>query len=286
MKDLILGTANFGMAYGGSGRTAALNLKEIEDILLTAQNQKIMYLDTAIGYGDAEQNLGKIGVSNFRVISKISSLRFQSDVKDYVIKSVEESCLRLGVDTLDGLLIHDPKDLTCQNREDIFSAFNRVKEQGLVGRIGASLYSPNDLQWEEFDWNIDMLQVPINIFDSRFKSADFFKEATFRGIEIHARSIFLQGQLLIEMQDLNRYFHTWLDYFIAASQHEKNFESKVQMCVVHVNSLSEPTGCVFGVSSSKQLNEIVGALLLGPHQAPESIQINQDAICDPRQWQL
>ncbi len=286
MKDLILGTANFGMAYGASRRTGSLSFQEIENILLAAERHKIVFLDTAIAYGNAEHILGKIGVSKFKVISKISSLRFESHVKDYVVKSVEEACTRLGIDALEGLLIHDPKDLEGQNREEVHEALNYAKEQGLIHRIGASIYSPNDLHWNDFDWNLDIVQVPINVFDSRFETTDFLKTALNNGIEIQARSIFLQGCLLSDIDYLNKYFYKWLDYFKLLAMHAGKSKSKVQMCVVHANSFIELSSCVFGVSSSKQLDEIVAAMLLTPQQAPESLRINEDEICDPRKWQL
>ena len=45
-------------------------------------------------------------------------------------------------------------------------------------------------------YNLDIVQLPYNIFDQRLDNKKIFKNLKKRKIEIHARSIFLQGTLL------------------------------------------------------------------------------------------
>ena len=70
MKRLILGTAQFGMIYGLNNKKR-IPLKTIRSIINVARKNNVKFLDTASSYGDCEKVLGKIGVSDFSIISKV-----------------------------------------------------------------------------------------------------------------------------------------------------------------------------------------------------------------------
>ena len=73
MTKLALGTAQFGQEYGISNFSGPIKRSEVLEILKSAQEQKIDLIDTAITYGESENNLGDIGVSNFNVVTKLPS---------------------------------------------------------------------------------------------------------------------------------------------------------------------------------------------------------------------
>ena len=165
-------------------------------------------------------------------------------------------------------------------------ALNYVKDQGLIKKAGASLYSPKDFDWNATSWIPDILQVPLNILDCRFYTTNFLNEAVIRGVEVHTRSTFLKGLLLSEGTSSARYFIQWRDLLNLYEQYSEINGSKVQACVGHVNSFPESRGCVVGVSSSRQLEEIVSANLRNPQRAPDELQINDVKILDPRNWKI
>lgn len=286
MTKLILGTANFGMAYGKSMRSDGLNLSAVEEILDTAAKHDIDIIDTAIGYGKTESILGSIGISKFKIISKVPKLRHVVNKENFLKKLVEESCERLGIEHLDGLLLHDPLDLDHAALEMVVEALEYVKEQGLVKKIGASLYSPHDINWNTVHWTPDILQVPLNVFDWRFHTTNFMNESIAKGVEVHTRSIFLKGLLLSGELSKNRFFDNWRDHFELFEQYIDSNGSKVHACVGHVNSFPEPTGCVVGASTGRQLEEIIKANSLTSKRAPDSLQLLDVEILDPRRWVL
>ena len=286
MTKLILGTANFGMAYGRSKGSDGLDLSAIEEILDTAARHEIEIIDTAFGYGKTESILGSIGISKFKVISKVPKLRHMVNKIEYLKKSVEESCERLGIEHLDVLLLHDPLDLDYSVLEMVVEALEFIKEQGLVRKIGASLYSPNDIDWNANYWTPDVLQVPLNVFDWRFHTTNFMNEATARGVDVHARSIFLKGLLLSKVLSEDNFFDNWRDHFEFFEQYIDSIGSKVHACVGHVNSFPQLKGCVVGASTSRQLEEIIKANSLTSKRAPDSLQLSDEEILDPRRWVL
>ena len=74
LEKFIIGTANFGMAYGIMGRGQRLSDGLIREILSLSKNYKVKFLDTAPVYGDSEKIIGKIGVNGFGVTTKLHGL--------------------------------------------------------------------------------------------------------------------------------------------------------------------------------------------------------------------
>ena len=70
MSKLGLGTVQFGMNYGVANETGKINLLEAKKIIQLAKEYNINLIDTAIAYGDSQKLIGKIGSSNFNIVSK------------------------------------------------------------------------------------------------------------------------------------------------------------------------------------------------------------------------
>ena len=189
---LALGTAQFGMDYGATNSSGQIPEQAVEQMLAEAQSAGIDVLDTAALYGNAEQILGRVQACNrFRVITKIRPGSANA-VKTHVRRSAE----RLNTKVLDTVLLHSFSEWTqdppiwCRMAESI--------EDGLVRRIGLSLYHPHEwikfarwLESEPSRRSPDLLQFPLSVFDQRFSSVLVGLKA--RGIELHVRSVFLQG---------------------------------------------------------------------------------------------
>ena len=84
VRKLALGTAKFGSSYGMSGNNnQKIELSEVRKIFDFARKIKISTLDTASQYGDSEKVLGKIGVSDFNLITKLPNLsNIEGNIED------------------------------------------------------------------------------------------------------------------------------------------------------------------------------------------------------------
>ena len=92
------------------------------------------------------------------------------------------------------------------NADRVFDLLVEAKAAGLTEHIGVSVYSPAKLQAIAERYDIDFFQAPANVFDRRFLSSDIAELVASRGLEFHARSIFLQGILAGTTQSLPKYF--------------------------------------------------------------------------------
>jgi aryl-alcohol dehydrogenase-like predicted oxidoreductase len=203
MASLILGTAQFGLDYGINNNRGKITQNEVMNILEYAYNNNIIMLDTASAYGDSEAVLGKaIGDINrsFKIITK-----YPSNLSCSPLYWIDNSLQALQREKIYGCLFHNYS--TFQDHPEYIDDFIRIKESGKVEKIGFSLYYPSEAEYIiTNDIPCDIVQVPYNIFDQRF--AVVFPILKSKNIEIHIRSVFLQGLFFILPEDMDVYFST------------------------------------------------------------------------------
>jgi len=170
VQRLALGTVQFGVAYGVANNDGQVSLPEARQIVGLALGAGIDTIDTAIGYGDSERNLGKIGVPGFKVVTKLPALPDGvADVASWVNGQVDASLSRLGVSRIYGLLLHRPADLLGVNGPELFKTVCALRERSVVEKIGASVYAPEELETLTGKYRFDLVQGPLNILDRRLQ---------------------------------------------------------------------------------------------------------------------
>ncbi len=284
-ERLALGTVQFGRAYGVANDGGRVSLDETARILEVAWAEGLDTLDTAIGYGDSEARLGELGVVGWRVVSKLPELPDEvDDVTGWAESSVTGSLERLGVDRLHGLLLHRPGELLGANGSALGAALLDVRQLGLVDRVGVSVYGPDELDavWDD---RFDLLQAPFNVLDRRLVTSGWLERLGEQGVEIHTRSAFLQGLLL--MEDWPGYFDRfagWQEAWTAYCAAEDATLLEASLGFV----LAQPgiERVVVGVDTAEQLGEIlaVGDRQVGP--APDTLASDDLDLINPSRWDL
>ncbi len=199
IKKLGLGTVQFGMEYGISNQGGITQPDEVKMILKYAAQSGIDLLDTAYGYGTSEQVLGKIGTKGFKIVSKFLPATSNTSIPTQVQLSLQ----RLKTDKLYGLLAHRPLDLL--KHPQTWDYLQGLKIKSIVKKVGFSFNSVSEIDLILNRGFIpDLVQVPFNYFDSRFKP--YMIELIKQGCEIHTRSAFLQGLFFIRPDKLNPFF--------------------------------------------------------------------------------
>lgn len=278
---LALGTVQFGLDYGVSNQDGQVSIAEVKSILQTAKDNNINTLDTASSYGNSEQVLGKVGIDNYQVITKTISLK---NGVNGVIDGFHRSLINLNQQKVDGLLIHNIDEVKDKQFDALFKELQALKQQGLINKIGFSTYTPKQVGFLLENFEFDLIQVPFNVFDARLIKGVQLKALKNKGIEIHARSIFLQG-LLLDFNILPEYFLTWKKEFINYQIMVK--ESGLSLLEYALNfalSIQEIDKVLVGVNSSEQLAEIIRASALSVDLKAHNIDdIN---LLNPSLWKV
>lgn len=263
---LAIGTVQFGLDYGISNSKGRVLSSEIDAILRLAKQNDITLLDTASQYGDSEKVLGETNHSNdFSIITKTPSFLKETKLNNthatHLKNTFRRSLLQLNKNNCDGLLIHQADDLLREDSEYLMDAMLNLKHMKLVNKIGVSIYSAEQIDriLERYK-TIDLIQLPLNVFDQRLIHTGYLQKIKGRGIEIHVRSIFLQGLLLMDVKKLNSFFSPFTshlkNYFDIIAQHAL---SPLQSAILFVKQINEIDRIIVGVTSASELADIISA---------------------------
>ena len=286
-SKLALGTAQFGMDYGLTNKSGKVHNDAAQDILNLAYENGINTIDTAIAYGDSEATLGRIGVTSWQVITKLPAVPINvSDIFEWVKLQTTESKKRLGVDRLYGILLHRPSQLLDGSRGvDLYRGLSYLKEIGSVEKIGISIYSPDELDCLNGYFNFDLLQTPLNLLDRRIIASGWLRDLKDRGIEIHARSIFLQGLLLITSDQRQNKFDRWSEIWsIYDDWISESKISRLEACLAYVLSNPDIDKVVIGMESVMHLAEILDAAKKNLKNYPENLSVKDEKLLNPSKW--
>lgn len=282
---LAIGTAQFGMPYGVANTAGQVSLDEGAAILDQAWTAGIDTLDTAVLYDESEQRLGRIGVAGWKVISKLPAIpEGTPNVMAWVRESIEASLRRLRVSRLHGLLLHRPQQLRGPQGEELYQALADVKNEGTVGRIGISINSPSQLDalWPEY--RFDVVQAPMNVLDRRLVTSGWLFKLRESGTELHARSVFLQGLLLMMHERRPPYFGRWDGLWKRWHDWLKQCRlTPQQACLGFVLSYPEVGRAVIGVDSPAQLRELIAASAT-PARPPAEVMTEDLDLIQPSRW--
>ena len=252
-KKICIGTAQFGNKYGISNKNRKTSALEAKKIIKLAKSKKINYFDTAESYGNSHKILGKCKLKNHNIITKIY-LKKYLDINSTIDKFLKD----LKIKKLYAILIHNPKILLSKDGIDLFDELTRLKSKGLIKKIGVSEYSVARLQKIINSYQLDIVSFPFNPFDNRLVASGLLKRLKKNNIEIHARSIFLQGLLLMDISKLPRKLRKWnnvLSTFENLSN--KSSASRLKLCLDYVLSVKEIDKITLGVENHNQLKEIL-----------------------------
>jgi aryl-alcohol dehydrogenase-like predicted oxidoreductase len=285
---LALGTVQFGQHYGVANTAGQIGRDEAAAILAYARMHGLVALDTAIAYGESEYRLGEVGVEQWQVTSKLPMVpKSCVDIAAWVRESTLGSLRRLRIPKLSGLLLHRSRDL-CESRGKVlYRALEAVRDQGLVEKIGVSIYDPEELDALSPQYPLDLVQAPFNILDRRLVTSGWLARLHREGKEVHVRSVFLQGLLLMpttnrpvqfnHWQVLWDHWRRWLD---------DQMLTPLQACLGYVLSQPEVDRVVVGVDSLTQLQAILasaGTLAVVP---PNTLMSEDQNLINPSYWGL
>jgi aryl-alcohol dehydrogenase-like predicted oxidoreductase len=289
MSKLALGTVQFGLAYGVANRAGQVSREEAGQILQLARSAGIDTLDTAIAYGKSEQVLGEQGIDGFKIVTKLPGVPDGiAHLEDWVEDQVVASQRRLGMSSIYALLLHRSEDLLGANGSRLTRALEQLKLRGYAKKIGVSIYDPSELDSVTQVMSLDLVQAPLNLLDRRLEVSGWLRRLDDQGVEIHTRSAFLQGLLLMPCSEIPQKFERWS--FLWDTWHSTLADlntTATAACLSYPLSLPEVDRVVVGVDNMRQLNQIIQASLEGTqeiYQAFTSLRCDDLRLINPSNW--
>jgi aryl-alcohol dehydrogenase-like predicted oxidoreductase len=283
---LALGTAQLGQRYGIANRAGMPGQHEAAAILQCARESGIDVVDTAMSYGDSERVIGSVGAGSLRIVTKLPPLPSgASGIAHWVRQQVGASMDRMGIEHLHGLLLHRPSDALQPGAGDLLRALQELRDEGRISRIGVSIYDPSELDALMPRMEVGLVQAPYNVLDRRIVASGWLAKLSEKGVEVHVRSAFLQGLLLLQENELPPAFaarralwtswHGWI---------REQTLTPLQAALGFVLRNTQIDRAVVGVETAAQLRGILAAAKPLQLDVPAELASQDLDLIDASRW--
>ena len=287
MAELILGTVQLGNNYGINNKTGKPNKSEAFKILELAHQNKVLFLDTAIAYGESNKLIGdfsKEAKQNFKILSKIK----RDEVKKSVREEVEKHLFTLNCTKLDCLSLHRVDEVEDEN---FFEQILKLKEEKIISKVGISVYNLTELAGLDEVEKIDVIQLPSNLLDNLENKTIKLKELKKAGKEIHIRSVLLQGLLLMDPENLPEGLSEAKPYLEKLSEICGRFNKPIyDAALAYIFQSDLVDGILVGVDTEEQMKILLNSLNIEISKelvsSIEQLKRPPENIINPSRWQL
>jgi len=290
-SKLILGTVQFGLNYGINNTIGKMSEDKVFELLENAYDLGVKILDTAEAYGNAHSvisNFHKQSKKRFNIISKYSSSNFDYPID--LVERIQVHCSNFNVNYLEGYMFHSYNDFKMNINKDP-NVLDNIKNSGLVKKIGVSVYSNDEIEDLLNFKNINLIQLPFNLFDNEYQRKEILEKAKKRNIEIHTRSAFLQGLFFKDVNTLHKNLLPLkkdLSDLILLSK--KSNISLAELALNYPLSKSYIDKVLIGVDSLEQLKNNIKATEndfdKSIYEKIDCIQIKNTKLLNPSNWKI
>lgn len=252
LSKLCLGTVQFGLNYGVANTEGQVSLEEATKILDFSISKGINTFDTAKAYGSSEKVLNtyfkeRNSINPF-IISKISSDLFSLELTKF-ISDIS------NFDNLFALLLHDNEKLYSWTKKDT-QYIKELKAKNIIKYFGASIYTDEEFNKALENDEIEIIQIPFNIFDQRAISLKWLEKAKKRDKLIFIRSIYLQGLLLMDINKVPVHLADAKEYLKKLVNYANILDISVnELCLFFVNQVAKNSILLFGCDNLTQAKE-------------------------------
>jgi spore coat polysaccharide biosynthesis protein SpsF (cytidylyltransferase family)/diketogulonate reductase-like aldo/keto reductase len=272
ISKLTLGTAQLGLDYGIANRNGKPDFNSSINILNYSWEHGINTFDTAPTYGNSEKIIGTFKstivnnkIEDLKIISKLPALEINDTIKfddlyTLIRKQLLHSLNDLKIDSMPIYLLHNAPDLLFNNGI-LVECLNQLKKEGLLKRIGVSVYNPWEVETMLNFKEIDIIQVPLNIFDHRLIETGLLKTLKSKNYTIFARSIYLQGLFFIKPTKLPKYMKRAKELLIKLELLSEEFNIDIaKIAFLFVRDIPEIDSLVIGAETVSQVSKNIGIL--------------------------
>ncbi len=288
LNKLCIGTAQFGSNYGIANKNGIVKISEIKKIKKFALSNGVRTIDTAQAYGEGETRLNKIGINEFITLSKLPVTKPFENRKKWVLDNIKKSLKTLNKNFFHAVFVHNTDYLYDKKGSQIYKGLVAAQKKGLVKNIGVSTYTIKEIKFIIKNFKkFNIIMLPYNIIDRRPLKSKIFEKLNKLNIEIHTRSVFLQGLLLLNEEEMPKKFHKWSNVFNSIKKVSKKLKlSRYEVCMRYVLSNPYIDKVLIGTDNFSQFKKLVkiskkGNIKIKNKDINPSYDIN---LLNPSKW--
>lgn len=268
ISKLTLGTCQLGYHYGIANKTGQPSEQDSFKILKTAVENGVNSFDTAAAYQISENILGKFFnssqtiMNNPVITTKIAYVNFESikTIKESMYNQVESSLVKMRLNKIPILMLHHFSDFK-KGGDVVVENLREMKASGKADKIGISLYAEDDIELVLKEGAFEVVQIPMNIFDHRLINSGILKEFKKKDIIVFVRSVFLQGLLISDPENLPEKLHLAREPLKKLNDIAgRTGMSVAQLCISFIKNLDGVSSLVIGCETVKQVEDNISLM--------------------------
>lgn len=286
MSQLVLGTVQFGLDYGITNTAGEIADDTVVGMLKFAQSNGIHIFDTAADYGNSQLRLGQLAPVN-STPGYVTKFSLPADGSEPTKANIfQDSIDLLQVERLYGVLFHKLTDLSDPRFAPSVNILRSARDSGLISRIGVSIYNLEDLKLAlKVFPDLDLLQLPANILDLNLLESDEVLQLKENGVEVHVRSVFLQGLLLADPIKLASFFEPLKPALIQLNKNASDSGKGVlELVLAKIRHHDSVDAVIVGATTVLELEEITCGWNSGSDFDDFELPSVSQEILDPRKW--
>ncbi len=285
VAELALGSTQFGCDYGISNPRGRVAEDEVCRILSLAAQSGVRYIDTSPHEGDVERLLGRSWPFPSPFKPQVRTLRLEKGL-DWVESRARRSVEHMGLARAHAVMIDAAEDLTGPQGDALWARLQKLKSDGLFSKIGISAHYSDAPLLLARRFKPDMIQVPVSLLDQRLVRNGDIEAIADLGIEVQARSVFLQGLIFLPREDLPPNLQALgpqLSRMRRAIMEAGT--DPLHAALSYVLHLKGVTSAVVGVTSEAELRVVLAAAERQPPRLNMSaLAVEDEILLDPRLW--
>ena len=260
--DLTLGAAQLGMDYGVANKSGQLSQEDVFVFLSEAYRKGVRSIDTSPVYGNSEELIGSFvwkTAAKLKIVTKLPSLgllefNHRKSLTKEVLTTLKGSLKRLSLNQVEHYLVHSESDFI-KYGDRLVAAMKNCCLEGLAKKIGVSVYTP-EVALQAIDQGVEALQLPCNIFDHRFAKANVFLKAEQSGVEILARSIFLQGLFFLDIRSVEKWLPAAVPFLFKVQKLAQQYQKSIaEIALIYMRNHSAIKSLIVGMENRSQLEQ-------------------------------
>lgn len=275
LNKLGLGSGQFGLdqpALRGRPREA-----EARDILSIAARSGLGVLEVGRHSHAGESLLGQALPRPCPFRMTVTTVRPDRG-PDLVEAEIRAQMARMGVERVDALLAPSATDLFSPLGPQLWDRLRKLKDEGLCARIGVSVYASDDPVGLAKRFKPDIIQAPASLLDQRLLIDGTLSELAGMGVEVHLRSIFLNGVLFLPPDRAPSHLKAAAGRISRARRLIAEGRSDpLQAALGFALSRPEASAVLVGVSSAAEMSAVVAAAM----SPPPDLDWDEMALDDP-----
>lgn len=283
-SKLGLGAAQFGLdSPRGRGRSPEA---EVRDMLAIGARAGLGVLDTGAASMHGEAVLGAVmpRPASYRITVKAPR---GDRGPAYVEAEARASLARLGLNRADAIMVQAAGDLFSPYGAHYWSCLKALRDDGLFARVGISAYASDDPVGLAKRFQPDLIQAPASLLDQRLLVDGSLATVRDLGVEVHMRSIFLNGLLFLPPDRAPSQLGEAAISRLSRARRliAEGRSDPLQAALGFALSRPEATAVIVGAATVGELNAVIAASAKPPPDLDwDGMALENPEAANPRRW--